>query len=98
MVACAQAEEERLASAQLASDEKQRLGRLGVAAEAAQPLPTQNGEEDSLSINNSILQVNPLGCSSTSISTPILAFTHLYTASVIASCHAAFPQPLVLVN
>lgn len=51
-----QAEEERLTTAQLASDEKQKMGRLA-AGEAAAPLPTQNGEGDSLSINSGILQV-----------------------------------------
>jgi len=32
------------------------MGRLGLS-EAAAPLPTQNGEGDSLSINSGILQV-----------------------------------------
>lgn len=53
----AQAEEERLASAQQASEEKQKVGRLG-AGDAVQPLPTQNGEGDSLSMTNGILQVS----------------------------------------
>ncbi|CAL8470720.1 g10262 [Coccomyxa elongata] len=51
------AEEERLASAQQASEEKQKVGRLG-AGDAVQPLPTQNGEGDSLSMTNGILQTH----------------------------------------
>jgi len=61
---CVQIEEQRLTQWQIAAAEVPLISsskKKGKAKkDTAKPLPTQNGEGDSLSINSGILQVTPL--------------------------------------
>jgi len=61
---CVQIEEQKLTQSQSAAAEVPLISSSNKKGKAkkdtAKPLPTQNGERDSLSINSGILQVTPL--------------------------------------